>query len=476
MYLYIQTIVIISATIVLGNFLLFAVINLKNKFKNDLEKYTFYFWSSVLPIFVIGMNVENQRLIPFVTILSMFTVKALRNFWCGSVFKAKREMIVVTCSCLLFLFGVYLYNASSHQFLYAIPISIGLNIYLIEVIYCAVKGKRANSVYEKIFLIPLFIGLYNNISPILGQTNILFDVIGWSTALMLYQFISILMPLIILEQRKNAQKENLEFAVAQKTKELVLEKLDISQKHREATILSNENQALFNTLSHDIATPILAIDLYLGKICKQSTEAGIQAISQSAAKHIDTVKGLIKSTKAQRLVNANKSLDVLSQVDVVDSIEKSIEINQVFLNKKNIKIFFENELTEQDTFLADPSIFILSIFGNILSNAIKFSPAGSLIHVEAYRSHDFVVIELQDAGEGIDLAKISELKSKGFTSSSHGTFGEQGSGFGLANTYQYVTKYKGELEFINNNFGTLAKMTFPVAELSQTSGLEVSLL
>lgn len=470
MFLFIQTIVLISATIVLGNFLLFAVINLKNKFKNDLEKYTFYFWMSVLPIFVIGMNVKNLRLIPFVTILSMFTVKAFRNFWCGPNYKTKREFFVVASSVLLFGLGLYLYKYNSSQFLYAIAISAGLNFYLCEVIYCASKEIKATSVYERILLFTLFIGLYNNVSPILGQTNIIFDAIGWSTALILYQFVSMLMPLIILEHRKNSEKENLEIAVAQKTKELVLEKLEISKKHKEATILSKENQSLFNTLSHDIATPILAVDLYLNKITKNSTEESVQNISKNAIKHIDTIKGLIRSTKAQRLLNANKTPDLLQPVDISDSISKSIEINQVFLDKKNIKIFFENDLQDEDTFLADRSVFILSIMGNILSNAIKFSPVDSLIHIEAYKSEGTIIVEIQDSGTGIDLEKISELKARGFTSSESGTSGEQGSGFGLASTYQYVLKYKGDLNFLNNEFGALATLSFPLAEsLAKTS-------
>lgn len=467
MYLYIQTIVLISCAIVLGNVVLFSVINIKNKFNNSFEKYAYYFWLSVLPIFGVGMNVSDTKLIPFVTILSMFTVKALRNFWCGGSYKTKREIGIVSISVSLFALGVYLYKNVNHPYLYAIPISLGLNIYLLEVIYCTytTKEKKRQSIYEKLFLIPLLIGLYNNVSPILGQINIVFDLVGWATALLLYQFISIIMPLIILEHSKEDEKVNLELEVAKKTRELVLEKLDISRKHKEAIMLSKENQALFNTLSHDIATPILAVDLFLNKISKICEDDNIKAAIKSASGHIQTVKGLIKSTKMQRQLNARKDVSNLAEVDVVDSLTKCIEINQVFIEKKQIKMILENELDKADMIWANPSVFILSIIGNLVSNAVKFSPIGGLIYIESFKEADDIVIEIQDSGPGIENSKLEELMSLGYTSSSVGTQGEEGSGFGLASTFNYVKEYKGELSFHKNSTGTLARVKFPAMHL-----------
>ncbi len=463
MELHIQSIVLISCSIVLGNFLLFLTINIKNKFKNDLERYTFFFWLSVIPIFIIGSQLENLKLIPFVTIISVFTTKSLRNFWCGSNYKPMRERFVLSIASLFFIYSIYAYINIDHPFFYAIPISIGLNLYLLEVIYCAKFEKKAVSVYQKLCLIPLYIGLYNNFSPVLGQQNIAFDVAGWSTALIIYQFISILMPLIILDARKEAEKENLEKVVEQKTRELVHEKLEISQKHKEAVLLSKENEFLFNTLSHDIATPVQTVDLFIDQALRSCEDDKIKNYLTKVSKHIETIVGLIKSTKIQRQMNAKKNYSNKVLIDVDDSLKKCVEVIEPSVLKKNLEVVVKNSLPRGVTFLADPSVFVLSILGNILSNAVKFTPVNGKISIKSYKYEGSILLEIRDSGAGISLKKIEQLHKLGYMASTKGTLGEEGSGFGLSNTFRFVELYDGNLTFENTDKGTLVVLSFPIA-------------
>ncbi len=442
---------------------MFLTINVKNKFKNDLERYTLYFWSSVIPVFLIGSQLENLKLIPFVTTISIFTTKSLRSFWCGPGYKLGREKVILMISSLLFASSVYLYFYFDHPYFYAIPIALGLNIYLAEVLYCVKCEVKAVSVYEKLCIIPLCIGLYNNFSPIFGQQNIVFDVIGWSTALILYQFVSILMPLIILDARKETEKENLEKVVEQKTRELVHEKLEISQKHKEAVLLSKENEFLFNTLSHDIATPVQTVDLFIDQALRSCEDEKMTKYLTKVSKHIETIVGLIKSTKIQRQMNAKKNYSNKVLIDIEDSLKKCVEVIEPSLTKKNIKVVVKNSLQNGVTFLADPSVFVLSILGNILSNAVKFTPVNGKITIKTYKYESSIIVEVQDSGEGISKKKIDQLHKLGYMATTKGTLGEEGSGFGISNTYRFVELYDGSLSFDNNEEGTLVVLSFPVA-------------
>ena len=55
------------------------------------------------------------------------------------------------------------------------------------------------------------------------------------------------------------------------------------------------------------------------------------------------------------------------------------------------------------------SYTIKQVIINIISNAIKFSPDGSIINVRSKEDKDFVLIEIQDFGRGIPTNKQKKI-------------------------------------------------------------------
>ena len=95
-----------------------------------------------------------------------------------------------------------------------------------------------------------------------------------------------------------------------------------------------------------------------------------------------------------------------------------------------------------------PKTNILQILGNLISNSIKFTAAGGRVEVnldmEILERQKNLKITVKDSGIGMSLEKIEEIL-KGSASSSDGTFGEKGYGFGLNLVNQLVTKLKGQM-------------------------------
>ena len=89
---------------------------------------------------------------------------------------------------------------------------------------------------------------------------------------------------------------------------------------------------------------------------------------------------------------------------------------------------------------ADPAR-IRSVIGNLLSNAIRHTPAGGLVKVAASGSVHEVVVTVTDTGEGIApdlLPHVFERFVKGASST--------GSGLGLAIARDIVIAHGGKLE------------------------------
>lgn len=90
------------------------------------------------------------------------------------------------------------------------------------------------------------------------------------------------------------------------------------------------------------------------------------------------------------------------------------------------------------------------VLANLISNALRHTPAGGTITVEASRRDDGVLVEVRDTGEGIvseDLAHIFERFYRGEKSRSRAT---GGSGLGLAIAKGIVEAHGGEIGVENS--------------------------
>ena len=87
-----------------------------------------------------------------------------------------------------------------------------------------------------------------------------------------------------------------------------------------------------------------------------------------------------------------------------------------------------------------------SVLGNLVSNAIKFSPRGATIEVEARRQNDEVALAVRDSGPGIPQALIDRLAEEGPLPSSPGSDGEAGQGHGLKLVREHLGRQGGRLE------------------------------
>jgi signal transduction histidine kinase len=107
---------------------------------------------------------------------------------------------------------------------------------------------------------------------------------------------------------------------------------------------------------------------------------------------------------------------------------------------------------------ADPAR-IRGVLGNLLSNAIRYTPSGGTVTAGARRSGASVAFSVRDTGQGIP----SELQPRIFERFVKGP-GSPGSGLGLAIAKDLVTAHGGGIEALSDPAnGTEIRFTLPVA-------------
>jgi signal transduction histidine kinase len=92
---------------------------------------------------------------------------------------------------------------------------------------------------------------------------------------------------------------------------------------------------------------------------------------------------------------------------------------------------------------------LMQIAGNIVSNAIKFTPQNGVVKVDLditiINNQDWVQVIVNDSGVGMDQKAIDNILA-GDASSQKGTGGETGYGFGLSLVKHLVNSLKGTLQ------------------------------
>jgi signal transduction histidine kinase len=108
---------------------------------------------------------------------------------------------------------------------------------------------------------------------------------------------------------------------------------------------------------------------------------------------------------------------------------------------------------------------IWRVLSNLVVNAIKFSPLGSVIKVEILEKDEKMQLSVKDNGIGIPDALKGKIFDAFTDAKRRGTSGEQPFGLGLSISRQIIEAHGGKIWFDSvENQGTTFYIELPVAE------------
>ena len=115
------------------------------------------------------------------------------------------------------------------------------------------------------------------------------------------------------------------------------------------------------------------------------------------------------------------------------------------LLEKKLTINYDFKAHEKVSFMGNLVALKYQIFGNLISNAIKFSEPGQEITITLDESDNGVCVHVIDNGVGIEPELLEVLFEKNSVPSSSGTSGEKGSGLGISIVKNFVEMSHGAI-------------------------------
>jgi signal transduction histidine kinase len=221
----------------------------------------------------------------------------------------------------------------------------------------------------------------------------------------------------------------------------------------------------FHGIVHELRTPLATILMYARML------RGGKATDQEKS---DRFLGVIEreSDRLQKMVRQMLELAKLEAREMQRSLEP-IQLNPIFdeMLPPLADLATEKGLLFKQRIEPDlPPIFgnqetLYLIFKNLVENAIKFTPAGS-VRVAAKQANGSIQVEVKDDGIGIPKQAMPNLFKRFYRTQNAVERGIAGTGLGLYMVKENVENYNGSIRVISEeNEGTTFTVRFPVADV-----------
>jgi two-component system, OmpR family, sensor kinase len=215
----------------------------------------------------------------------------------------------------------------------------------------------------------------------------------------------------------------------------------LAQEQRLALLQRN----FVSMASHEFRTPLTIIDGHAQRLIKMKDRLAIEEINERAGKVRSAV--LRMTHLIDNLLNSSRLIDGgaepyfhPAEIDVASLLHEVSQLHREMAPRSHI---VEQFGTAPLPMIGDPKL-LFQVFSNILSNAIKYSPDGGPIEINAGTEADEVVVAIADRGIGIpaqDRDRLFERYHRGSNVS-----GIVGTGVGLYLVKMVVDLHGGSID------------------------------
>ena len=233
--------------------------------------------------------------------------------------------------------------------------------------------------------------------------------------------------------RRRCRQLEAELANVRRTHEEERERLSESERRarEEAEQAARSRDEFVATVSHELRTPLNSVLgwarlLRLGKLDQAGVARAVEAIERGAATQAQIVDDVLD---VSRILHGELRLDV-RPVDLVPVIEAAVEAVRPAAAARQIRVALA--LSPQAGPVPGDQARLQQVIWNLVSNAVKFTPAGGGVEIRLDRAPGEVVIAVRDTGMGIDPAFIPHLFERFRQADSSSTRAHGGLGLGLA--------------------------------------------
>jgi two-component system, OmpR family, sensor histidine kinase VicK len=213
----------------------------------------------------------------------------------------------------------------------------------------------------------------------------------------------------------------------------------------ERRALDRMKDEFISTVSHELRTPLTSLRAALGLVTGGSLNTRPEKVKQMldiATGNTDRLVRLVNDILELERIGSGKAELHYTMCSADDLFRRAAGLQQTGASKAQLRITFNSQGVNV---WADPDR-ILQTLTNLISNAIKFSPPGTEIHLRSRRiDANEAEIQVRDQGRGIPQDKLESIFERFHQVDASDSRAMGGTGLGLAICRSIIAQHGGRI-------------------------------
>ncbi|GAA2256563.1 hypothetical protein GCM10010402_09960 [Actinomadura luteofluorescens] len=203
--------------------------------------------------------------------------------------------------------------------------------------------------------------------------------------------------------------------------------------------MERQRKAMVSDVSHELRTPLSNIRGWLEAAQDGVADLG-PALTASLVEEATLLQHIVDDLQQLALADVGRLRLHPEPVDVADLVEQIATVYRAAAEAAELAL--TAEVTGRPHLDADP-VRLRQAVGNLLANAVRYTPAGGRVSLRAYADGDDVLIEVADTGPGIAPEHLPHVFDRFWRAEKSRSRQTGGSGLGLAIVRQLAEAHGG---------------------------------
>ncbi|MEM7367417.1 MAG: helix-turn-helix domain-containing protein [Bacteroidota bacterium] len=197
-------------------------------------------------------------------------------------------------------------------------------------------------------------------------------------------------------------------------------------------------------MAHEIKTPLTLIRAPITDLLNNNkTDKQFRESLEVALKSTEKLHKQMRQFLDFRRINVRKSRLQVKAVDLIELINTTVFAFKSLAEKKEIELIFQYKQAE--LILKSDEQILEKIIGNLISNAVKYTPANGIVHLSLEANPKKWILSVKDTGIGISKEDQKKIFTLFFRAENARNSDSTGSGVGLVLAYDLAKTLGGSV-------------------------------
>lgn len=235
--------------------------------------------------------------------------------------------------------------------------------------------------------------------------------------------------------------------------------------------LMRDMKSVGDDIAHDLRTPLARVRVGLERALsgsQASSAEALRSVIERAIDNLDQCFAIITALLRLTEIDNSKGRAAFARIDLAELVRDIVDLYEPIAESENIDFSFHCSPKEISVY-GDRDLLI-EMLGNLVDNAIKFTPEGGRVQISVSMSGHHPFIAVEDTGIGIQPDEKHAVLSRFYRSDKSRHI--PGSGLGLSLVASILRLHNAELKILDTHPGVPEKgvcflVLFPTSDLMQ---------